>query len=71
MKSRSKELLDRAIAATIAAIEIYNKAMRDKRRPRLRFGFVYVVPCAKIVPTENVIHRIGQSQTYQDRIPAQ
>ena len=25
MKSRSKELLDRAIAATIAAIEIYNR----------------------------------------------
>ena len=25
MKSRSKELLDRAIAATVAAIEIYNK----------------------------------------------
>lgn len=25
MKARSKELLDRAIAATIAAIEIYNK----------------------------------------------
>ncbi len=25
MKSRSKELLDRALAATIAAIEIYNK----------------------------------------------
>ena len=25
MKSRSKELLDRAIAATISAIEIYNK----------------------------------------------
>ena len=24
MKSRSKELLDRAIAATIAAIEVYN-----------------------------------------------
>ena len=25
MKSRSKELLDRALAATVAAIEIYNK----------------------------------------------
>ena len=25
MKSRSKELLDRAIAATVASIEIYNK----------------------------------------------
>ncbi len=25
MKSRSKELLDRAIAAMVAAIEIYNK----------------------------------------------
>ncbi len=25
MKARSKELLDRAVAATIAAIEIYNK----------------------------------------------
>ncbi len=25
MKARSKELLDRAIAATIAAIEIYSK----------------------------------------------
>jgi deoxyribodipyrimidine photolyase-like uncharacterized protein len=25
MKSRSKELLDRAVAATVAAIEIYNK----------------------------------------------
>lgn len=25
MKARSKELLDRAVAATVAAIEIYNK----------------------------------------------
>ncbi len=25
MKSRSKELVDRAIAATVSAIEIYNK----------------------------------------------
>jgi hypothetical protein len=25
MKSRSKELLDRPVAATVAAVEIYNK----------------------------------------------
>ena len=30
MKARSKELLDRAIAATIAAIEIYTTTPRRK-----------------------------------------
>jgi hypothetical protein len=31
VKARSKELLDRAVAATVAAIEIYNKPSKRGR----------------------------------------
>ena len=55
MKARSKELLDRAVAATIAAIEIYNKPdfrYREEAFAVLAINGWELLPKAKLNPFE-------------------